>query len=253
MYKNLANTLFLAREVISMPTCHSTNDMATEMAQKTDTTEGLVIVCEEQTQGKGQRGNQWESTAGKNLTLSVILRPGFLRIDRQFYLNMITSLAVRSTLDWFVPEATVKVKWPNDVLANGEKVCGILIESAVSKARMEYAVAGIGLNVNQLSFKAPKATSMSRLKQEEEFDLRKVFEKLMLNLESQYLKLRAGKLEEIKSEYLQYLFGYLEKRKFLSEYRFEGTIEDVTHSGLLVIAGPKGRKEYDLKEVEFIY
>lgn len=252
MYKNLANTLFLAKQVISMPTCHSTNEVAREMAQKPDTPEGIVIICQNQTKGRGQRGNSWESESGKNLTLSIVLRPGFLKIQEQFFLNIIVSLAVRDVVTHFLPEADAKVKWPNDVLTGNRKTAGILIENGINRNRIEYTVVGIGLNINQDDFENPRATSL-RIESGVTFDTENVFEQLIRSLEHYYLKLKSGRLKEVKSEYLQYLFGFRQKRNYLAEYRFEGIIEDVTDSGFLIVSDKRGRKSYDLKEIEFIY
>lgn len=252
LYKNLANTLFLAKEVISMPTCHSTNEVAREMAQKPDTLEGTVIVCHDQTKGRGQRGNSWESETGANLTFSIILRPGFLPLQEQFFLNMIASLAVRDTVTHFLPASDVKVKWPNDVLVDNRKIAGILIENSINRNRIEYTIVGVGLNINQIAFATARATSM-KMESEETFDKQAVFAKLIANLEFYLLRLKGARLTELKATYLQYLFGYKQKRQYLTEYRFEGVIEDVTHSGYLVVSDKKGRNQYDLKEIEFIY
>lgn len=252
MYKNLANTLFLAKQVISMPSCHSTNEVARQMAQKADTLEGTVVICDNQTQGRGQRGNGWEAKPGENLTLSVVLRPGFLQVQDQFFLNIMTSLAVRQTVQHFLPAAAVKVKWPNDVLVDNRKIAGTLIENGINRNRIEYVVVGIGLNVNQAGFDAPRATSFYK-ESGDKLNQQSVFEHLMAALESCYLRLKATRLTEVKAEYLQYLFGYRQKRNYRTEYRFEGVIEDVTSSGHLVVSDKKGRSEYDLKEIEFIY
>ena len=252
MYKNLANTLFLAKAVISMPTCHSSNDTAQQLAQKADTVEGTVVICESQTAGKGQRGNTWEAEAGENLTLSVILRPRFLKVRHQFYLNMIASLAVRDCLQHFYALADYKVKWPNDVMCDQKKIAGILIENTINAHQLETAVMGIGLNVNQTSFKAPKATSL-KMKCQTDTATEAVFERLIHALEYHYMRLKASKLTEIKADYLKFLFGYGELRKYITEFRFEGKIEDVTDEGRLVVSGPQGRKTYDLKEITFVY
>ncbi len=235
-----------------MPTCHSTNGVAREMAQKPDTREGTVIICQDQSKGRGQRGNSWEAEAGKNLTFSIILRPRFLRIQEQFFLNMIASLAVREAVFHFLPQSDVKVKWPNDVLTGNRKTAGILIENGINRNAIEYTVVGIGLNVNQVSFTAPRATSL-QLESGGSFDQQEVFERLISSLEHYYLKIKSGRLAEVKSEYLQYLFGFRQQRSYLAEYRFDGVIEDVTDTGFLVVSDKRGRNQYDLKEIEFIY
>jgi len=242
----------MAKQVISLPTCHSSNDTARQLSQKADTVEGTVVICHAQTGGKGQRGNTWEAGAGKNLTLSVILRPKFLNVKQQFYLNMIASLAVKEVVNHFSPDSDVRVKWPNDVLCNQKKISGILIENSINRHALETAVVGLGLNVNQKEFAAPKATSLA-LETRSEIELTLVYEQLMRTLENQYLRLKAGRFAEVKADYLKHLFGFGEVRKYIGEFRFEGVIEDVTDEGRLVIRGPQGRKSFDLKEIEFVY
>lgn len=235
-----------------MPSCHSTNDTARQLAQKADTVEGTVVICDEQTHGKGQRGNTWEAEAGSNLTLSIILRPTFLEVKRQFYLNMIASLAVKEMLDQLGAGAELRVKWPNDVLCHQKKISGILIENTLNRHLIDSSVMGFGINVNQTRFQAPKATSMALLAGKN-YELGRVFEQLIIALEGQYMRLKAGRFAEVKADYLHCLFGFLEPRKYISEYRFEGKIEDVTDEGRLMIRGPQGKKAYDLKEITFVY
>ena len=235
-----------------MPSCHSTNDKAQQLAQKTETAEGTVVICTGQTHGKGQRGNTWEAEAGSNLTLSVILRPTFLEVKRQFYLNMVASLAVKEMLNQLGASADLRVKWPNDVLCGQKKISGILIENTLNQHLIDTSVIGFGVNVNQTGFRAPKATSM-RLLSGRVYELDEVYEQLMVALEGQYMRLKAGRFSEVKADYLHGLFGYMEPKKYISEYQFEGKIEDVTDEGRLLIRGPQGRKAYDLKEITFVY
>ena len=234
-----------------MPSCHSTNDVALKYVDQPDSSEGLIVITDEQTAGKGQRGNQWEAHPGDNLTFSLVLKPRFLLARRQFYLSMITALAVSRTLNGLL-SANVKVKWPNDVLVDGKKVAGILIESAIQKTYMEHVVIGIGLNVNQEKFKFQSATSLKKVAGKN-FHLEAVFEQLIANLEYYYLQLRNGRENELKQAYLSQLFGYKELRSYRAEFEFKGVIEDVSESGHLMISSGGRAKAYDLKEIEFIY
>ena len=235
-----------------MPSCHSTNHKAQQLAQKADTPEGTVVICTEQTHGKGQRGNTWEAEAGSNLTLSIILRPTFLEVNRQFYLNMVASLAVIEMVNHLGASADLRVKWPNDVLCSQKKISGILIENTLNRQLIDTSVVGFGINVNQTGFRTPKATSM-RLLSGKIYELNEVYEQLMVALEGQYMRLKAGRFSELKADYLHGLFGYMEPKKYISEYKFEGQIEDVTDEGRLLIRGSQGRKAYDLKEITFVY
>ncbi|WP_286756672.1 biotin--[acetyl-CoA-carboxylase] ligase [Roseivirga sp. UBA838] len=235
-----------------MPSCHSTNDSARELLQNTATTEGAVIVTDEQTKGKGQRGNAWLTNPGENLTLSLVLKPSFLRLAQQFYLNMISSLAVRDTISGLLPGAVVVVKWPNDVYLNGKKVSGILIENSLKKEVLDNSIVGIGLNVNQQKWSLEGAVSLSTVAGHQ-FALSLVFERLLECLEAYYLKLKAGKYEEIKQLYLQHLLGYRQRRKYRSEVVFDGIIEDVTDAGLLKMRTSGGTEYFDFKAIEFIW
>jgi BirA family biotin operon repressor/biotin-[acetyl-CoA-carboxylase] ligase len=114
MYKILANTIFLGKDVLFLPECHSTNDIALQRIRQGNAKEGSIIICEHQTQGKGQRGNTWEAEKGSNLTFSLVLQPDFLDLSEQFYLNMMVSNAIRRLLHDYVP--SLKVKWPNDLV-----------------------------------------------------------------------------------------------------------------------------------------
>ena len=252
LYKILAKTLFLGKELVYMPSCHSTNDMALQRINKPDTREGVIFITDNQTQGKGQRGNQWKSETNSNLTFSIVVKPSFLNASDQFYLNIIASLAVQSVLEKHIEGHIVKVKWPNDILLNNRKITGILIENTLNGNFIQWSVLGFGLNVNQKSIEFAKATSIYQETQTTS-DLQLILEDLIGALELYYLKLKSGKKDDLKSEYLQHLFGYRELRKYRSEYEFEGEVEDITASGKLILRTNKGLQQFDFKEVEFLY
>lgn len=121
----------------------STMDVARQMA-KEGMKEGTVIVAGEQTEGRGRLGRTWVSPAGESISLSIILRPTLAQVTQ---LNMVASLA---TLRSITAVAGLKplIKWPNDILINGRKVSGILIENIFEGADLKAAVVGIGINVN---------------------------------------------------------------------------------------------------------
>lgn len=234
-----------------MPTCHSTNDIALQMVRNTDTTEGTVIITDHQLQGRGQRGNEWLTRSGENITMSIILKPRFIQASNQYFLNMAVSQAVHSTVKHFLKNQETLIKWPNDILVDRKKIAGILIENGLSGRNLDYSVVGIGLNVNQSDFSLPSATSL-KLASRDNINLNSVFEKLVENLEVSYLKLKANRFSELKADYLSSLIGYRTKLTFRSEYEFEGVIEDVEDSGLLRVNIEGISKPFDFKEIEFI-
>jgi BirA family biotin operon repressor/biotin-[acetyl-CoA-carboxylase] ligase len=127
----------------------STNDLAREMATL-GTAEGVGVLAYRQTAGRGRHGRSWSSPSGEGLYLSVILRPE-LKPSLSGLITLGAAVAVAETLisDFGV---SCDIKWPNDVLANRRKICGILVESASESGRLHYAVLGIGINLTQSSF-----------------------------------------------------------------------------------------------------
>jgi len=107
-----------------------------------------VVSANEQTNGRGQMGTVWESEPSKNLMVSVFKKIDCLAIDQQFYVSMASSLAVLKTLKK-IQIPNLSVKWPNDILSDNRKICGVLIESIVRKQQLDAIIVGIGLNVNQ--------------------------------------------------------------------------------------------------------
>jgi BirA family biotin operon repressor/biotin-[acetyl-CoA-carboxylase] ligase len=251
LYKISANTLFIGQQLVFVPECHSTNSLVSELVAKSILPEGTVVITSNQTAGRGQRGNTWETAAGMNLTFSILLRPTFLLVKNQFYLTVITSLAVSDLLkDKSVPQ--IKIKWPNDILAGKKKICGILIENSLKQEIIHQSIVGVGLNINQKDFNTPAATSMAMV-MDKSFDLNEVLNSLLEKFEKRYLQLRNGKLLELKSEYLETLFGLDETRSFISNDRsFEGVIKGVNDNGELIIASSGNTNSFNLKEVSFV-
>lgn len=132
----------------------STNDDALAAA-KSGAAHGAVFGAETQTRGRGRRGSEWVSAPGAGLWFSVLLRPE-LSAELVSGLSLCAGLAVRAAVAQRV-SAPVLVKWPNDVLAGGRKVCGILVESQVAGPSVNSVVVGIGVNVAQTAFPEPLA------------------------------------------------------------------------------------------------
>lgn len=122
--------------------------------------EGSVFLAEEQTAGRGRGANSWQSARSTGIYCSVVLRPSLPPSD-VLALSLAAGLAVRSAIQQIDSRVTPDLKWPNDVLINGKKVCGILTEMNAEATRVRYIVVGVGINVNQASFpKELPATSL---------------------------------------------------------------------------------------------
>lgn len=126
----------------------STNDVAMDLADQ-GAPHGTLILAEIQTAGRGQRGRQWITTAGSSLAMSVILRPTNLAQNAWVRLHALGALAVVEALGQYSLDA--KVKWPNDVLLEGRKVAGILVDASWEGEQVEYVVLGMGVNVSPQS------------------------------------------------------------------------------------------------------
>ena len=251
MYKILAKPLFLGKQLIYMPTCHSTNDIAIDLLEKPDTHEGCIVITDNQTAGKGQRGKVWISAPGLNLTYSIILKPTSLLIRDQFIFNMAVSLSIVDVLNRMLTNARVNIKWPNDIYVDEKKIGGILIENTLEPPFMKTSVVGIGLNVNQRKFSLEKITSLSLL-ENKEINLEQFLENLVLSLEIRYRQLKSADYELIRADYLKYLLGYLQLRSFYSEFEFEATIIGVTDTGKLRLKKAREIMEFDIKEIKFL-
>ena len=251
MYKIPANTLFIGKKLIFMPECHSTNSLALELCQQSYVPEGTLVITDWQTAGRGQRGNTWESHPGMNLTFSVILKPTFLAIKDQFSLSMITSLAIRDYLAAMCSDP-VFIKWPNDILVKQSKICGTLIENQLMGQQFTYAVVGIGLNINQQQFNIPMATSLSLIVGKD-FDLQDVLEGLLSHLESRYLQLRQGRAQQLKEDYLKYLYRFNEHHTFQSgDDQFGGKILGIDDQGRLRVLIRDQERDFGVKEISFV-
>ncbi len=124
----------------------STQDIAYEMALR-GATEGVAVMALRQTSGRGRLGRLWSSPAGKNLALSLILRPSCDPGSAPLY-GLMAAVATIETVQSYCPEAVVQVKWPNDVIVSDKKIAGILPQAHVSDRTIEFVIIGLGLNVN---------------------------------------------------------------------------------------------------------
>ncbi len=132
-----------------LPECVSTNALLKEIAESETTgASGFTIATDEQTGGRGRLGRTWASEPGRDLTFSVLIRPAVLPAQGHL-LSLAACVAVAEVLEGHCDlAAPVGLKWPNDVLLDAKKVCGILLEASMDATRIRWAIAGIGLNVN---------------------------------------------------------------------------------------------------------
>ena len=229
-------TRFIGQKVIYYPSLPSTNDAAKKEAQK-GAGEGTVIVAGEQTAGRGRMKRGWLSPKG-SIALSIILYPELAYLPS---LIMVASLSVAHCLEK-VAGLKSEIKWPNDVLINGKKVCGILIESELKGKGAGYAVIGIGVNVNiklaDFPEILPAATSLSHELGKDVSRL-DVVRCLLAEIEGLYLALPSG--DAVYREWRDRLVT-LGKRVQVSskEAIYKGIAESVASDGSLLLRQSDG-------------
>lgn len=139
----------IGQKIVHLESVDSTNNYTANVFKDGSIEHGTVILADIQTNGRGQRGNTWQSDAFDNITMSIAFDPNLCKINNLISLNHITSIALFNFISSYCDN--VKIKWPNDILVNENKIAGILIESQFSGNKMQ-SVIGIGLNVNQVDF-----------------------------------------------------------------------------------------------------
>ena len=202
---------------IRLDSVDSTNNYTATLING-NTPEGTVVIANEQTAGRGQRGNLWVSKPGENLTCTYLLRPKFLRISDQYILNKAIALAVNKAIQHFVPQYDVRIKWPNDIFLQNKKVAGILVETSLQGGHIVSCLAGIGINVNQQHFQANSGNPISLIEVlGQEINLIDLLDVLSENLEVLYLQLKSGKFNGIDESYNQILWKKDELHTFYKE------------------------------------
>jgi len=245
--------LFTGINVIELDEVDSTNTYMKQLLEKERPLEGTVVTARNQTGGRGQQGNTWLAEPGKNLICSFIFYPVFLAADKNFYLNMAVSLAVREACESAL-EDEVKIKWPNDIYYRNQKIAGILIENSISGATVITSVVGIGLNVNQAQFSddLPNASSLSIIA-ERVFDLNIILADLGKYLEKYYLQLRQSHFHFLQRAYTESLYRYNHTGYFKKgETLFKGEIVGVARDGKLIIQSGNKELRFAMQEVEYI-
>lgn len=229
-------TDFIGKKVIAYPSLSSTNDIAKREARK-GAREGTVILAEEQTAGRGRLKRAWLSPKG-SIALSIILHPTPAQLPS---LIMVASLAVAHCIEE-VSGLETQIKWPNDVLINGKKVCGILIESDVRGSAVDYAVIGIGINVNLKPADFPEiAATATSLAQElgREISRREMIRCLLVEAENLYLALPED--DSVFREWRDRLVTLGKEVELISgKTSYQGVAESVANDGSLLLRQPDG-------------
>ncbi len=231
-------------------TTASTNDDARDEKYR----EGDVVWADFQTAGRGQRGHEWHSRKGENLTFSVVLEPTFVPIAEQFSVSEVVALSLVDMLSEYGIEA--RIKWTNDIYVGDRKLVGILIEHSLAATTLRRTIVGVGVNVNQTEFDAslPNPVSMAQLLGRQ-LDAEEVLQHFLKRLQNNYELLREGGAEALHSRYNELLYRKNEYHTYAlpSGEKFSAKIIGTAPNGALRLEDEKGQaKDYLFKEVEFV-
>lgn len=227
--------------VIELLSVDSTNNYALSLLKGAALTEGqenirhgAAVFAHEQFAGKGQRGKTWQSGKGENIHLSIIVEPTNIEINSRFLLIAAVALAVRGVFERYAC-SDIFIKWPNDIYFQNRKAGGILIENIISGARWKWAVAGIGLNINQTGFGAEldkKAVSLKQITGGE-FDCLQLAKELRNDVLQKIAQISSPSL---MAEYNRFLFRRGKNTRFEKDGQvFEAVVKEVIPSGQLAV------------------
>lgn len=147
--KSRLQTKWVGKDVKYFEMINSTNTKAKQLAEE-GASHGTLVIADEQNRGKGRRGRQWNTPPGTAIAMTLVVRPQ-MRPEKVSMLTLIMGLAVASACNQ-LPGVHSEIKWPNDIIADGKKICGILTEMSAELNAIHYLVIGVGINVNMLSF-----------------------------------------------------------------------------------------------------
>lgn len=232
----------------------STNLLMQKMKTDGKLTDGYVIIADYQDNGRGHGLNVWESEDGKNLLLSLYLKPDFLAAEDQFLLSMIISVAITDTLDNLAQQFRFSIKWPNDIYYENKKIAGILIENTIAGNYISETIIGIGININQTNFSnhLPNPISLKNITGKTE-NRDKILEIFLGKLNFYFERLKKGEHEMIRQIYLNKLFLLNKNSIFAtSDGNIEGKIIGISTFGQLLIQTAGGNQTYNFKEIAYI-
>ena len=242
----------IGKPFITLNSVDSTNNYAMQAIKDGAAKHGTAYFAFEQTAGKGQRNKQWLSVKGQNIMLSIVLDIKSLSVDRKFYLNVISALAVKNLFNKYTAEI-IKIKWTNDIYYRDRKTAGILIENVIKGDKIIHSVVGFGININQTDFDAQLKNPVS-LKQitGKEYDVIKLAKKLCSLFNEKYCQLIKGDLNALINEYNEYLYKKNELVTFKkSDALFKGRVINVDDAGRLIVE-TSHKEAFEFGSIEWI-
>jgi BirA family biotin operon repressor/biotin-[acetyl-CoA-carboxylase] ligase len=241
-----------SKKFIILESVDSTNNYAMAMVHKMVANSGDAVFAMEQTAGKGRRGKTWESQRGENIVLTIIEQMQRVPIHQQFRLSIATALGCFDFFSKYLKE-NIKIKWPNDIFINDRKAGGILIENVVKGNLWQWAIIGIGLNINQLNFGNDKIKAISlRQITGETYDVVQLSKELYQSILSRLDSLQSEEFKILFDQYNENLFCRNQMvRLKKGNIAFETKIEGISEAGELITKDVMERR-FGFDEVEWL-
>lgn len=246
--KGLINTKLIGREIIFVESVDSTNNYAKKMAEE-KFQDGTVIIAEEQTNGRGRLGREWISPMGKGIWMTIMLKPR-IKPEQAAQITLIAAFAVAKGIKNICNIDTM-IKWPNDVVVNGKKVCGILTEMGAEIDRINYLIVGIGINANTdeldfLNSGLNVATSL-KIQKGEEINRKLLISDIIKKFEELYMSfILRESIEHIINDYKKVSATLGKEVRLLTrEGEFRGIALDINNRGYLIVQMDNG----EIKEI----
>lgn len=238
------NTMYIGRPTLILDSVDSTNEEIKRRARQGEK-QGLTVVSDEQTLGKGRLGRVWKSPKGTSIYESILLRPE-LAPSQVPCITLVAGLALCNTVN-SIADLGAKIKWPNDIIVGRKKLCGILTEMTIEDNAVSFAVVGMGINVNNRSFPdeiKEKATSLY-LEKGRAFDRCELVARLAESFEQVYNEFIISGFESLKDSYAS-LCATIGRRVSTSRAGKEicGTGSDIAPDGGLIVLTDDGKSEY---------
>ena len=240
--------------IIKLDATSSSNDWLKKGFLNGDCFDGDVVWVRNQTKGRGQRNNHWQTEPAKNLTFSLLKLFPKLNVKNAFLINFAVALAVLEALRELV-DIELMLKWPNDILSGKNKIGGILIENLVKGNSITVSIIGIGINVNQEYFEGLPLASSLFLKTSSQIEVGDVLKNVLKFLSRYINRLSDASAPNLKKKYESYLFKKGLKSSFKNQKEiFQGVITGVTEDGMLNIQKNSGETcSFPYGSIEMIF
>lgn len=240
------HTNYIGKNIIHFDTIGSTNDQAKITADDVPSSNGTVLISEEQTAGRGRLGRKWISTKGKNILMSIILKPDMMLKDA-VKITQIAAAALVCSIRTLGIDAYIK--WPNDIIVNNKKVCGILTETKSKLSKIQYIILGIGINVNINSNEIPqdliKTASSLYIESKNKISRKKLTADVINNFEKFYNKFLIDNDFNSSLEICRKYSAVLNKKIYVinKNKKYEALAVDINNNGELIVEYEDLRRE----------